>query len=173
MDLLRSISDSIFVGYKLVVPLLIIQHLFHLFPFQVSWKTLLVSVNTVYLIGSILFLGVFAQEVFIAWYSAAEYESYALLSTKGVLTYFLWGSYLLTYLLLPNLMWIKTMRQSLFVAATIVGVGFSTSMLISLLAKENDSTTFDWIDSLIKISVFTSMVVCIYLLKSKTSNEGT
>jgi hypothetical protein len=107
------------------------------------------------------------KEVIVGWYSSTQYESYAFIGINGVPLQFVWGSYILNRVVLPQLMWFSRIRKSLASSVVTVAFGLVSSLIMSLWAINESTIDISLIDYLSKMGLFLGVVAVIYLIKSK------
>lgn len=166
LNLLTTISISIFLGFRIFIPVLLLVQINRFRPQRLSWPALIGSVNTTYLLGGILQLGLIGVELFTSWFPGNHYISFDFTST-GVSLGMSLGIYILNYIALPQIMWIKRIRKSLISSAIVLVVGLLCSLILYLSAGDKQNTGIDVIDYLVRTSQFLGIVVVFYLIKKK------
>ncbi len=97
-------TEAIFGGTFIMIPLLIVIHVFKIPLYRVDKQLLIQAVNTCWLLGATIFLVSLLAEAFIAFYLQADYMQYVIINVyTGII-----GK-----LLLPQIFWVKKFRRSM------------------------------------------------------------
>jgi molybdopterin-containing oxidoreductase family membrane subunit len=183
MDFLYRLGGILFIGYTPFSLLLII--LVFVFKHRLNLRHFLSISNTVLLCASIMFWIYWMTELFIAWYSGAMYEQYAFSGTgSGPWWYYLiWAG--LCALLLPQIMWFRYCRKSLWVTVvTLVLINYwvyaeflSGLLFIPRPGKDyltsSHTTTLTITDQVLGFCTYAILVGIVYLMQRKFSKTHT
>jgi len=129
--ILNLIASSVFSGTILITLCLIVVNLSKAKLAKIDKPTLIKAINTLLLLGSIIYTVMWATEFFMTYYSGDEYEQYTFANR-------LFGSYwwaaltlLIRSVLLPQILWIGKLRRSFIPTIAVV----SFWLLINILAQ--------------------------------------
>lgn len=167
MSSLHLIAEGIFFGFTLFVPFLLVKSVVGR-NYSPQWVRLIDSVNTSYLLVSLLGLVAIGGDIFMGWYSASTYTSYHITGIERVSGKLLLGIYLLNIFILPQLMWFKGLRTSLISSAVVLVIGVVPYFLQATMFSVQWPFAFLTIDSLLRVSIFLGTVGLLYIIKAKT-----
>jgi hypothetical protein len=180
-NIINLVTAALFGGTFVIVPLLIIVHLFKIRLYKVDKQVLIQAVNTCLLLGSTIFLISLIAEIFRAYYSQTDYQQYVFLNRYTGPLWYVGAVAIISKLLLPQLFWIKKFRKSMsalicifcmriflqvvpllimFLSSLVLFKGISTGIAYRL--------SYSWHDLLIYIVILT---VFYFILKRKALSQ--
>ncbi len=169
-SVIDSIAGSIFSGTMVLVPCLVIIHFLKISTYRINRLVLIQSLNTVLLLGSVLYIIMWLLRIYSAIFLGAEYEQYVFAGSF----WFFAATAVINRILLPQILWVKRFRKSLKCPVIIVGIWVILRMinLIMLLLSLRDFSmgiVFNiWgnflTDSLIYITI---LVITYFILNNK------
>jgi hypothetical protein len=132
MSQISSLSNTIFTGLGIFIPLLVLLRFNKAFNIRLNITTLIQATNWLLLFAGVIYLLFFASIIlpgYIGNYSQDEYWQYSLINRAFGPYWFAYIGYLIIYGLLPQLMWFKKIRQSIVSTITWVFIDYSLSAL--------------------------------------------
>jgi Ni/Fe-hydrogenase subunit HybB-like protein len=142
------VAGAVFAGFAMVLTLAIpIRRIYHLENY-ITMRHIDNMCKVMLTTGLIVGYG-YALELFMAWYSANEFEKFVMFNTRMVGPY-AWSYWMLILcnILIPQLMWIKSMRQNLLVVwlvSNVVSVGmWLERFVIIVVSLHRDFVPASW-----------------------------
>jgi len=170
-NILFLLLESIFTGTVVLVACIVSTVVFKIKLQLIDLKTLIIAVNWVFLFGAILFLVNIFIRAFNAYYAGGEYEQYVFLNGLGIDDVFiLTALWLLTHGIIPQLLWFKKFRRSVFISSAMVGIWAVHYFIEPIIAAHQSWRMFYPIslpDVLFKAAVYTIILSATYLLVVK------
>jgi hypothetical protein len=125
------IASSIFSGTIVITLCLILAKLFKIKLTKIDKPRLIKAINTLLLLGAMIYTTMWIIELFMAYYSGGEYEQYTF--TNRFFGSYWWAALtlLIRSIVLPQILWVGKLRRSFI--CTIVIVSFW--LLINILAQ--------------------------------------
>jgi len=171
-SLFSLIPNAIFTGTLIMVPCLLIIHLFKIRIFNIDKQVLVGSVNWVLLFASVLYMLVLFIEVFKAYFLAGEYEQFAF-SNRLTGPFWLYTmSGIVNYILMPQLLWFKKFRNSIVTLSVIWSVWvilWVVSTIITFIPYGSVGIIggFSGIDLLKRLLIYIVIVTVTYLILNR------
>ena len=175
------ISDSIFIGLKILVPIIFILEILNIKYTKPNLNILILTINLIMLSASLLFLTSISINTLLTIKSGNSDELNFMISIATGSHWFQFVIPVLLYGLLPNILWIKNFRKSIYIPFFIVICWFASYFIIHYLSENNfslfpnsgDHSPFPLMEYLKKSGIFLSLFIVYYqLLKSmKIKNQ--
>ena len=163
------LSDSIFLGLKFLVPLIFFLFIFKVSIRQFNLSCLTIAINSCLLIGGTLFLSTIIINMGKAWYSGNESERDFLISMITGPHWFQLVIPIFNYALLPNLMWFKNLRKSIFVSFALVICWYTSFFVMNYLTNKSEihsihasQNEFPIVEYAAKTVIFLSLLLIVY-----------
>ncbi len=134
LGLFSYLSDSIFLGAKILVPLMLIVKILKPGLKSPDQKILTTTINTLILTGGILFLGAISINLLATLRTGSSDEFNFMLS---MVTGSQWYKFMIPFIcfgILPNVFWIKKMRVSFYIALYMVILWYAAFFLLDYLS---------------------------------------
>lgn len=132
-----ALMDYLFTGLKIFIPLLIFLKWTKLFGGRINMGILITAINLLLLLTATAYLLFISLEAFVAYYQQDEYLQYALTDRILGSYWFVFAIQAFIYILFPQIMWLKKMRQ--ITTATIIWVLLSYALDISVFFAERST----------------------------------
>lgn len=170
-EIFFSLIDSIFTGTAVLVICIVSTAIFKIKLQLIDLKMLTISVNWVLLFGAVFFLVNIFIRAFNAYYSGGEYEQYVFLNGLGIdnviILTILW---LFSHGLVPQLLWFKKLRRSIFISTTVIGIWAVHYFVEPIIIAHQSWLMFypiTWQTVLSKAAVYVAILSAVYLLVKK------
>lgn len=174
ISILVFVTDSFFIGLKVLVPVLFILVTINL---QNKWKQLPVMIkiaNKMLLFSGVLFLCTMIFTAGRAWLSDNEAERDIILSFINGPHWYQFFMPIFNYALLPMLLWFKFLRKGINTAFNIVMLWFITYFLVDYINHRDPSMSgfrneTDVMEYVYKAIVFLMAFMVFYFIESRKS----
>jgi hypothetical protein len=173
------VSDSIFSGLKILVPVVFLLRIFKIKLRQPDLGSLIISANYLLLVGGILFTITILSTAFRTWFYSDGFERSALVDTLSGPNGFQFILPVLNYVLLPNVMWIKKLRRNFNSSFVIVLIWIVSYFLVDyfthtreyILSSSAHHAAIRLDQQLEKAAVFISLLFLFYFIVCKRSER--
>ncbi|WP_259091002.1 hypothetical protein [Mucilaginibacter dorajii] len=120
--MLNLIASSIFSGTIVITLCLVVVNLFKIKLAKIDKPTLIKAINTVLLLGAMIYALMWVTELFMAYYSGGEYEQYTF--TNRFFGSYWWAALtlLIRSILLPQILWVGKLRRSFICTIIVISV---------------------------------------------------
>jgi hypothetical protein len=162
------LSDSIFTGLKIFVPVLFALQLFRSHRLSVNFDSAIIASNTLILSSGFFFLCSIISNTTMAWTSGNESERNLIISFVTGPHWYQFIIPVFNYGILPNFMWFKKFRKSIALSFSIVSWWLLSSYVISSLDKNNSKThiylseKFPFEEYAWKLAIFLVLFLIVY-----------
>jgi molybdopterin-containing oxidoreductase family membrane subunit len=156
------LADSIFVGLKIFVPVLLVLQVFNLGFRNLNFRTLALSLNILLLISGILFLLTIGVNACFAWFSGNEFEKEIIISVATGPTWFQFMIPFFIYGVVPHFLWIPKFRRTIYSTGIIVVMWFAAYFITAWLSHVKSSFNILTIEYVEKAALFILMLVVSY-----------
>jgi len=160
------VSDSIFIGLKVVVPLFFIAWIINLFLKKIELKLFVSSLQWLMICAGILFLLAISSNTFLAWYSGNEDEKEMIISFATGPHWYQFFTPLFNYAILPIILWLRFMRRNIYALFVIVLLWYVTTYVVEAVnhARGFNAMEPDIGESINKMIVFLVAFIFIFLI---------
>jgi hypothetical protein len=162
MPNISALSDAIFTGLRIFIPLLILLKFTKLFDNKINTNILVTATNWLLLFAATVYLILFASEIFVSYYSQNEYEQFAVSNRIFGPYWFAFAIRAFIYILLPQMMWFKKVRAS--ITATIAWGLFAYALIALVYYSENNAYFISFSPSTTLLSYLKSLIIFVALL---------
>ncbi len=168
------ISDSIFIGLKILVPLIFILEILNIKYTKPNLNILILTINLIMLSASILFLTSISINTLLTIKSGNSDELNFMISVATGSHWFQFVIPIILFGLLPNILWIKNFRKSIYIPFFIVICWFASYFIIHYLSDRDftlfsaffNHSPFPYMEYLKKIIIFILLfIICFRLIK--------
>ncbi|AYL97537.1 hypothetical protein [Mucilaginibacter celer] len=169
------IYASIFNGTEVLVPCLVILNALKIQLADINRQALIYAVNSILLLGSILFTISLLSELFMAYYSQSEYLQFSFSNRlAGPFWLYIWLTGVLSFMILPQILWIRKLRRSLISSIVIVGIWialyFVKQVLIAYQAWHTELKP-SYSEYAIQAIIYLTFLFVAYLLIHQSNNR--
>lgn len=157
-------SDSLFIGLKVMIPVLFVLVVFNIRIKKFDTVTAIQTSNMLMLLGGILFLLAMAVNIFTAWYSENEFEREMIITILTGPNWYQVVIPILTFGILPQLLWIKKLRETIYSSFNIIILSFIGTILVNHLSTTTHGLfeDIDWVEMGWKAGLFLVVFVGFY-----------
>lgn len=120
MYLVNYFIEAIFNGALIIAILLLLVMLFKWPVAFIDKQMFIQAINITLLFGAIIYILLFITQLFVACYSQADYEQFAVVNRIFGPYWYTWALLFLGAFILPQLIWIKRCRQSIIITIVIL-----------------------------------------------------
>ena len=173
-EIARMISQAIFTGTCVFVPVLFILHIFEVKPPLLLNSTLILAVNYTLLLGSLIFIAEMFIKIPIQYYSAGEYGRYTIANRFfGPFWIYFWLLGPGPQWLLPQILWIRKFRSSIICSAMIVCIWviMFTAVLFLTMHLESSFSVRITLNIYLDIVIYAVIISIVYIIVNRKVNR--
>lgn len=149
-------SDSLFIGLKVMIPILFVLVVIKINFKKFDINGVIKTANMLLLLAATLFLLPMAVNIFTAWYSENEFEREMIITILTGPNWYQVVIPILTYGILPQLLWIKKLRSTIYSSFNIIILSFIGTLLVNYLSTTTHGLfeDIDWVEMGWKVGLF-------------------
>jgi hypothetical protein len=167
-EIITIITHAIFAGTCVIVPFLLVLHLFKLKLPLLDNSTIVLAVNITLLLGSSIFIAQIIIDFPIQYYSGGEYEQYTFTNRMvGPYWFYFWFIGAGIHGLSPQILWIKKLRSSFTSSVVIVSIWlliFIAGLILAMRSDWNFSQRFEVFYPLRDVVTYLVIISIIYFV---------
>jgi hypothetical protein len=138
LHILIFLSDGLFWSLKIFIPVIFILSLFRKNSNEKLINYIILSLNNMLLIAGLFFLFTIITNTTMAWYNQNEFEKQIIISSIQGPKWYQYVIPTFNFALLPNILWFKKIRSSIYFSFCIVLFWIITSNIVGYLSKEKE-----------------------------------
>jgi len=162
MPNISALTDTIFTGLRIFIPVLILLKFTKLFGNRIDIRILVTATNWLLLFAATVSLILFTSEIFVSYYSQNEYEQFAVSNRIFGPYWFTFAIQASIYFLLPQMMWFKKVKVS--IAATMLWALLAYALIALVYYSEHNGAFISFSPSTTLLSYLKSLIIFIALL---------
>ncbi|PWK76590.1 hypothetical protein LX99_03457 [Mucilaginibacter oryzae] len=170
------IYSSIFNGTEVLVLCLVILNAFKIHPININKQTLICAINYLLMFGSLLFTVSLLSELFMAYYTQNEYAQFSFSNRlAGPFWFDIWLIGVLSFMILPQILWIKRLRKSFTASIIIVGIWLALYFVKqALIAFQAWHTEFksSYSEYIIRAIIYSVLLLTSYFIVQRKTNRS-